>query len=76
MRKNGGDAEGARGDELETIAEPVFLAQLETKVNDTQIKTVPMTIQKKGFKIYAEGITAGTSTAITGAATIKEQRAA
>jgi len=75
-----GDPDGAGADEFDTVGHATFLAVLDTYSGgageDPAGVTVSLPIPQKGGKIYAEGITAGTTTAITVSATITEQRAA
>lgn len=85
--QTGGDPDGLGADEFdaENDASALPLAMIDTSLsttghtattNDPGFKTVPLPIPQKGFKIYAEGNTAGNTNAITVSATITEQRAA
>jgi len=73
-----GDPDGAATDEFDSLdaSSMVLLGILDTNAIDPVQKTVPLPIPQKGLKIYAEGVTAGTTNAITVSATITEQRAA
>lgn len=77
LLQTSGDPDGAGADEFDTTDEPpVRLCVLDTSIADPQVKTVSLPIPQKGFKVYAEGVSAGTTNAITVSATITEQRAA
>lgn len=76
LLQTSGDPDGTGSDEYDTTGHALLLAVLRTNTEDPAIKTVPLPIPAKGGKIYAEGITAGTTNAITVSATITEQRAA
>ncbi|MBX9607275.1 MAG: hypothetical protein K2Y51_13705 [Gammaproteobacteria bacterium] len=76
LLQTNGDPDGAGSDEYDTVGHSLPLAILRTNSEDPAIKTVPLPIPQKGLKIYAEGITAGTTNSITVSATITEQRAA
>ena len=69
-----GDPDGAGADEFDTVGHANPLAVLDTNDEDPAGVTVALPIPQKGFKIYAEGITAGTTNAVTVSATITEQR--
>jgi len=71
-----GDPDGAGADEFDTVKHVKHLARLDTNLEDPAIKTVPLPIPQKGGKIYAEGVTSGSTNAITVSATITELRAA
>ncbi len=71
-----GDPDGAGTDEFDTVGHAELLAVLDTNDEDPAGMTVPLPIPQKGAKLYAEGVTAGTTNAITVSATITEQRAA
>jgi len=71
-----GDPDGTGSDEFDTVGHAIPLAVIDTNDEATAGITVPLPIPQKGFKIYAEGVTAGTTNAITVSATITEQRAA
>ena len=82
LLQTSGDPDAAEPgtDEFDTAGHAVFLARLDTYTGgsgeDPAIKTVPLPIPQKGFKIYATGADSGTTNAITVSATITEQRAA
>ena len=76
MLQTSGDPDGAAGDEFDTDAHATHLAELDTNSEDPALKTVNLPLPQKGFKLLAEGITAGTTNAITVSATITEQLAA
>lgn len=73
-----GDPDGAGTDEYDTVGSPHarLLGIIDTNVEDPGITTVYLPVPQKGFKIYAEGITAGTTNACTVSCTVTEQRAA
>ena len=71
-----GDPDGAGADEFDTVGHALSLGVLNTNDEDPAGLTVKLPIPQKGMKIYAEGITEGTTNAITVSATITEQRAA
>lgn len=74
--QTGGDPDGAGADEFDTVGHALFLGELDTNDEDPALLTVPLPIPQKGAKLYAEGVTAGTTNAITVSATITEQLAA
>lgn len=76
LLQTGGDPDGAGADEFDTVGHAKLLAVLDTNDEDPAVKTVGLPVPQKGFKIYAEGVTAGTTNSITVSATITEQRAA
>lgn len=71
-----GDPDGAGTAEYDTTGHALFLARIDTSVEDPGIKTVPLPHVPTDGKLYAEGATAGTTNSITVSATIEEQRAA
>ena len=72
-----GDPDGAAvADEFATAGHAVFLGRLDTNVEDPALKTVPLPIPQKGFKIRATGVDSGTTNPIDVSAVITEQRAA
>jgi len=76
LLQTSGDPDGAGTDEFDTTGHALHLGRIDTNDEDPGILTVNLPIPQKGAKIYAEGITAGTTNAITVSATITEQRAA
>lgn len=76
LLQTSGDPDGASTDEFDTVAHGTLLAILDTNSEDPAIATVQLPIPQKGFKVYFEGVTAGTTNSITVSATITEQRAA
>lgn len=73
-----GDPDGASTDEFDTtgVIHAVLLGIVDTNTEDPGIITRQLPLPQKGFKIYAEGVSAGTTNTITVSATITEQRAA
>lgn len=69
-----GDPDGAGSDEFDTTGQALLLAILDTNDEDPTLKTVKFPVPQKGAKLYAEGITAGTTNSITVSGTITEQR--
>ena len=78
LLQTSGDPDGAGGDEFDTVdpQHAHFLGILDTNAEDPAIMTAHLPLPQKGLKIYAEGITPGTTNAITVSATVTEQRAA
>lgn len=76
LLQTGGDPDGAGADEYDTVGHARLLAVLDTAREDPAIATVGLALPQKSIRIYAEGATAGTTNAVTVAATITEQRAA
>lgn len=76
LLQTSGDPDGTGADEFDTTGHALLLAILDTNDEDPAIKTVPLPIPQKGLKLYFEGVTAGTTNAITVSATITEQLAA
>ena len=76
LLQSSGDPDGSGSDEFDTAAHGLLLAVLDTNAEDPALKTVPLPLPQKGFKLYFEGVTAGTTNSITVSATITEQRAA
>lgn len=76
LLQTSGDPDGASTDEFDTAEHAIFLARLDTNIEDPAGTTVPLPIPQKGGKIYATGADSGTTNAITVSATITEQRAA
>lgn len=76
LLQTSGDPDGAGSDEFDTTGHALLLAILDTNDEDPAIATVPLPIPQKGAKLYAEGVTAGTTNSITVSATVTEQRAA
>lgn len=73
LLQTSGDPDGAGSDEFDTVGHAKFLGRIDTNAEDPGILTVPLPLPQKGGKIYAEGITAGNTNAITVSATITEQ---
>lgn len=76
LLQTGGDPDGAGADEYDTVGHARLLAVLDTALEDPAIVTVGLALPQKSIRLYAEGVTAGTTNAITVSATITEQRAA
>lgn len=76
LLQTGGDPDGTGADEFDTTGHALLLGIVDTNVEDPALKTTPLVIPQKGAKLYAEGITAGTTNSITVSGTITEQRAA
>ena len=76
LLQTSGDPDGTGADEFDTTAHAILLGVLDTNDEDPAIMTVGLPIPQKGGKLYAEGVTAGTTNSITVSATITEQRAA
>lgn len=76
LLQTSGDPDGASADEFDTTSHAMLLGALDTSDEDPAGMTVPLPIPQKGFQVYAEGATAGTTNSITVSATITEQRAA
>lgn len=77
LLQSAGDPDGnGVADEYDTTGHATFLAALDTTVDATAIKTVPLPLPQKGLKVYAEGTTATTTQSITVSAVVLEQRAA
>ena len=76
LLQTSGDPDGAGADEFDTDAHALHLAELDTNSEDPAIRTVNLPLPQKGFKLRAEGVSAGTTNAITVSATITEQLAA
>ena len=69
------DTDPDSADEYDTAGHAIFLARVDTNVEDPAMVTVPFPLPQKGFQIYAEGDHADTTTnAITISAQIIEQR--
>jgi hypothetical protein len=47
------DADADSADEWDTVNEPIWLCNLNTLLADPQIKTVPISVAAKSFKLYA-----------------------
>jgi len=76
LLETSGDPDGASTDEFDTIGHATLLAILNTDTEDPAGETVQFPVPQKGAKLYAEGVTAGTTNTIRVSATITEQRAA
>jgi len=78
LLQTSGDSDGAGGDEYDTpgAQHAILLGIIDTNTDDPGRLTRVLPIPQKGFKIRAEGITAGTVNAITVSARVSEQRAA
>ena len=74
--QSSGDPDAAETtDEYDTAGHAIFLARVDTNVEDPALVTVPFPLPQKNFKIYAEGDHADTTTnAITVSAQVIEQR--
>jgi len=70
------DVEPDSADDYDTVNHAIFLARLDTSVEDPALVTVPFPLPQKNFKIYAQGDHADTTTnTITVSAQVIEQRA-
>ena len=71
LLQTGGDPDGAGSDEFDTTGHALHLGIIDTFLEDPGLLTVRLPIPQKGAKIYAEGVTAGTTNAITVSATME-----
>lgn len=69
-----GDVAGAGGDTFDTVGHAVFLATLDTNVENNARRTVPIQVASKAFKIHA--VNNAASNTITAAATVYEKKVA
>lgn len=77
LLQSAGDPDGAAvADEYDTTGHALFLGSIDTSIEDPGLMSVSLPIPQKGIKIYAEGITAGSTNSITVSAVVTEQRAA